>query len=233
VVKFITMTRLFNLTALAAVFVLAFLVVVPCGGAEPGRWQRMSAEEFWKLPAVNKRIDFSGFDQELMAGAIFHATNRVRLQLALRPFRHLIKLDAAADIQAGAGVLMGELSHHSLLPFGATPSDRIQSVGLHPKILAENLALTTALDNDPKVTTMGVRKPAPNPQFYDLATGRDLRPPTYAQFAATVVQQWMDSPGHRANIVNPQLDSLGCSARWRLSSNGVEVIYSVQVFCTL
>jgi uncharacterized protein YkwD len=158
----------------------------------------------------------------------------VRLQLALRSFRHLAKLDAAADLQASISVLMGgELSHHNPLPSAETPIERVQSTGLRPKITAENLALTTALDSDPKVTTMGVRKPAPNPQFYDLATGRDLHPPTYAQFATMVVQQWMDSPGHRANIVNAQLDLLGSSARWRPSSNGAEVIYSVQVFCAL
>jgi uncharacterized protein YkwD len=48
-----------------------------------------------------------------------------------------------------------------------------------------------------------------------------------------MVNDWMNSPAHRANIVNPELTSLGCAARTTLSWKGrQEQIYVVQVFFT-
>jgi uncharacterized protein YkwD len=60
-----------------------------------------------------------------------------------------------------------------------------------------------------------------------------VAPHTYASFAARVVDDWMNSPPHRANLVNPELTSLGCAARTCLSWRGrQEQIYAVQVFFT-
>jgi uncharacterized protein YkwD len=54
-----------------------------------------------------------------------------------------------------------------------------------------------------------------------------------AAFAAAVVQAWMNSPSHRANIVNPGFLSLGCGARvCRDLANRHEQIYATQVFFT-
>ena len=35
---------------------------------------------------------------------------------------------------------------------------------------------------------------------------------TYLSSAEALVKQWMNSPGHRANILNPRLTRLGCGA---------------------
>ena len=42
----------------------------------------------------------------------------------------------------------------------------------------------------------------------------------------------MESPGHRANIVNPSLAYLGCSVQPSVSLIGVDQLFCVQVFFT-
>ncbi|MSU45804.1 MAG: CAP domain-containing protein [Lacunisphaera sp.] len=208
-------------------FALSLLLLVP--GALPAQ---PSPGPNWQRPEVKARIDFTNYDRGLMAAAIFHETNRVRRQLQLRLILHLPKLDEAADLQASMGSFQLELSHRNPVPSLADVIDRVRSVGLKPLVAAENIALTATLDADPKTTSVVPRQEGGGPRFYDARTGRKLEAMSYAGFAAAVVRLWMESPGHRANVVNPELDFLGCSARWRKEYTGVDLLYSVQVFVT-
>ena len=195
-------------------------------------WQQMPAEKFRELPEVNAQIDFANYDRGLMAAAIFHETNRVRQQLHLRPFQHLPKLDEAADLQANISALLPNFSHENPMPDLRDASDRVRSVGLKGGQVGENIALTMALDGENKNASIGIRSEGVRRVFFDPQTGRELAPRTYAAFATEVVQQWMNSPHHRANIVCQNAEYLGCSARWRKDYSGVDLLYSVQVFFT-
>lgn len=215
--------------------VLKFLLLVASAllvQAAGPRWQQMPAEKFRELPEMEKRIDFADYDRALMAAAIFHESNRVRQQMGLRAFRHLPRLDEAADSQASMGALLVEVSHHNPLPSLAWVKQRVQAVGLNPLVVAENIALTPTLDAEARKGGIGTRSEEGKRTFFDTQTGRELPQLTYAGFAAAVVQQWMDSPGHRANLVNPELHYLGCSARRRKDYSGLDLLYSVQVFFT-
>lgn len=213
-------------------FLLLFSTAAPLVLAAAPNWQQMPAEKFRELPGVKARIDFADYNLTLMAAAIFHESNRVRRQMGLRAFRHLSKLDAAADSQASMGALLVEVSHHNPLPSLAWVRERVQAVGLKPLIVAENIALTPTLDAGARKGGIGLRSEEDKRAFFDTQTGREFPQLTYAGFAAAVVRQWMDSPGHRANLVNPELHYLGCSARWRKDYSGLDQLYSVQVFFT-
>lgn len=209
-----------------------FATLAAAGWAAPER-QQLRSEEFARLPEVQAAIDFASFDQPLMVAAIFHETNRVRRQMGLVPFTHLSKLDEAADLKAAIGVMQGELSHQNPIPLTATPADRVRAVGLSYRQVAENLARLGILDLPAGLNQAGVRKRAGRDEYYQLDTKRTLEPRTYAGFATAVVQAWMDSPAHRANIVNPGFQSLGCGARTcRDLANRHEQIYATQVFFT-
>jgi uncharacterized protein YkwD len=83
------------------------------------------------------------------------------------------------------------------------------------------------------MTQLGVRSRHGVDAFYRLDTNRPVELQTYAGFATEVVASWMKSPGHRANIVDPRLLSLGCAARpCRSLVSRHEQIYAVQVFFT-
>ena len=210
-----------------------FAVLTVAGWAAPDWAQQLPPGEFARLPELQAVIDFANFDQPLMVAAIFHETNRVRRQMGLVPFMHLAKLDKAADLKAAIGVLQGELSHSNPIPLTATPADRVRAVGLSYRLVAENIARLGILDLPAGTTQVGVRKHEGRDEYYLLETMRAVGPRTYAGFAAAVVQAWMNSPSHRANIVNPGFLSLGCGARvCRDLANGHEQIYATQVFFT-
>lgn len=196
-------------------------------------WYQYTSGQFAVQPITQARIDPANFDEGLMAAAIFHETNRVRRQLGLPAFTHLAKLDEAADLKASVGVLESEVKHTNDLPFTATPADRVKWVGLEYERVAENIARISSYDLPRGMTQLGVRTRRGGEEFYRLDTGRSVELQTYAGFAAEVVDSWMKSPGHRANLVDPQLVSLGCAARpCRSFINRHEQIYAVQVFFT-
>jgi uncharacterized protein YkwD len=214
-------------------YALWFILMTGVVGAAVPAWHQLPPDDFAQRAEVNAAIDHDNFDAALMAAAIFHETNRVRRGLGLVPFVHLAKLDEAADLKAVMGVIQNELTHDNPLPATATPADRVNSVGLSYRRVAENLARLSLLNAPPGVAQVGVRRRNGREESYLLDSGRVLTPHTYATFAARVVSDWMNSPPHRANIVNPALTSLGCAARATLSWKGrQEQIYAVQVFFT-
>jgi uncharacterized protein YkwD len=209
-----------------------FLLLVIMGpGATVGR--ALSPEEFGRQPEVQARITIEDFNPALMSTAIFHETNRVRGQLGLPAFTHLPELDEAADLKAAVGVVQRELVHENPLPSTATPADRVRAVGLDFREVAENIARLGVFDLPGGSTQVAVRQRDGRTEFLHPGTNRLVANQSYAAFAAAVVRSWMNSPGHRANIVNPRLTSLGCAARTcRSPVAGHAQIYAVQVFFT-
>lgn len=190
---------------------------------------RLKPAEFAQLPEANAVIDLAHFDQALLAAAIFHETNNWRAKLGLRPFRHSPELDTAADVQVTYGSLMPAIGHTNFMPGQRTAMDRVQKVGLIPGTVAENVALTPLLDADDD-TVIGLMGEGDERRYVDVATGRELKPHTYATFAKRVLAQWMNSPHHRENIVARDLKFLGCSARSTRDIGGNVGLYAVQEF---
>ena len=121
------------------------------------------------------------------AAAILSETNRVRVQFRLRPLKSLPDLDLAADDQASYMALQLNADHGNAFFGEATPEDRVRRRGLLPKSVAENVA--------------------------SIAVAPTAKPRTTSEIAAALVEAWMNSPGHRANLLNPHFTHLGASAR--------------------
>lgn len=215
-----------------AITIFVLVLVLPPGGlaATSPRQAEQAAEASPRQPELQAPLEIGSYRPALMASAIFQETNRVRRRAGLRPFRPLAKLDEAADLQAGIGALLPGVDHHNPLPGLGDAADRVHAVGLEYTLLAENIALTMTLDVTNVDGGVTVEGRDASRHYVDAKTGRTLVPLTYAGFAAAVVKQWMDSPPHRANILNPQLRYLGCSAHWRHDYTDLDTLYSVQVF---
>ena len=181
--------------------------------------------------ALEARIEAATFDRELLAQAIFHETNRVRAQFGLKPFRYLPKLNEAANLEAAVGKVYQPPSHTNPFPMIGTPMERVKFVDLDPGLVAENIALLSIYDVAPSVGA-GVAVREGTKHFVNADTHEELRPATYGGFARSVVDAWMNSPGHRVNIVHPGLTHMGCSVQPTLSLLGVDQLFCVQVFYT-
>lgn len=186
-------------------------------------------DDFERQPALDERIEVARFDRKLMAQAIFHETNQVRRKLGLPAFRRLPKLDEAADLEAAVGKVYRPPSHTNPFPMIGTPFQRVQYVGLKIEEVAENIALLSIYETDAGV---GMVLREGKRQFLNPGTLAELPRATYRWFAREVVRNWMESPGHRANIVNPALAYLGCSVQPSVSLIGVDQLFCVQVFFT-
>ena len=211
--------------------VLTFLLVI-LGGCSS---TRPTTSEPWEVaaqrPELNAPIDVNDFHADLIARAIYEETNVIRRDLHLRPFGQLHRLDEAADIQASTNALGATAAHSNIVTAWASPSDRVRSVGLTPRLVSENVALIAIFDVDPS-HGYNERTTDTGRVVVDGITGTPLLPHTYVSFARAIVRAWMNSPGHRANIVNPEYHYLGCSARPTRSVTGFQMMSGAQVFFT-
>jgi uncharacterized protein YkwD len=181
--------------------------------------------------ATNARLSPEGWDVNLLSSAIFQETNRVRRELGLKPLEPHEALNRAADLQATANALNQTAVHSNIVREWATPADRVRELGLNPAIVSENAALLPLIDIDPD-RGYSERDDGGDTVVVDQATGIVASPHTYASFAQRLVHAWMNSPGHRANIVNARFRYLGCSARPTKSVGGLDLITGIQVFFT-
>jgi uncharacterized protein YkwD len=149
------------------------------------------------------------FDAVLLSRAIFDVSNRVRVEHGLKALAHLDALDAAAEEQATYLALSHTVGHLNPFPHEHDIGERITHVGLAASHAAENAIM------------MPARRPAE-------AGARDY---TYAEFAAFLLEGWMNSPAHRANMLDPRVTFLGCATRLSHSIVRAEpTVYATQVF---
>lgn len=130
-------------------------------------------------------------DRALLATAVFEATNAARRENGAPPLRRSVQLDAAADEQAAYMALMLRAEHANPAAGRRTAAERVRGTGLSIDRVGENVLMVPA------------RRPAGS-------TGGDY---SYAELAAFLVQCWMDSPPHRANLLDTGFTEVGCAAR--------------------
>ena len=160
------------------------------------------------LPETGRTVAVENFDHRLLAREIFRETNRVRTSQGRSPFKPEPRLAAAADGQAALQAIRIHNSHESPLASQADPLARVRLTGLPPGTVGENAMSLNARNRE---------------------TGENY---SYRDLAVVIVQAWMDSPGHRANLLDPKLHFLGCGARIAYLLPGQAMVYAIQDFYT-
>jgi len=177
---------------------------------------------------LTRAVEGAELDPDLLAAAVFHASNQQRLQArALRLWDDPRAREAAAR-QAALIASLGQVQHTNPLPGEASPHSRLQASGLTALRVAENLALTPILAV-PEDGSYSVDDTAGRRILVDPRSGKALPYRTYGEVAAAIVQQWMESPRHRANLLSRQVSGMGCAVRFARLATGMEVVYAVQI----
>ncbi len=190
------------------------------------------ADAFARRPDARQPIEPQAFDRRLLAAAVFHETNLRRAQNRMRPLQHDERLDRAAAMQADIMASRNELAHMTPdEPNRRTPAERVRAAGLTPAYVAENVA-----------THFGIRYRPGTPAYPSNRGGRrvfsaapggpPIPPHTYVTFARSLVDQWMDSPGHRANILADRAARMGAGCTPRPDPQGMDTWYCAQVFAS-
>jgi uncharacterized protein YkwD len=176
--------------------------------SKPVDYYAMTPAEFFKLPAVNQQIKKDFCDITLLEAAVFQDTNIERTKNKLPIFKHSWAMNLMARRHSTEMADLQFFDHVSPTPANATLNDRLKNVGLANVTAGENLAVLPAkeigsghyITHDP---------PGGNEVWYDEVTGKRVDYYTYKDLAQAVVDQWMKSPEHHANIVKKEYVFLG------------------------
>lgn len=192
---------------------------------------RQPPEGFAARSELDCVLDATALDVPLLSAAIFHETNRVRRELGLAALKSLAALNDAAEIEARVGGALMPPEHEN--PFASihSPVARLNHVGLRPEKAAENIASLLAYDIEGGAE-VGVAKTGGRSLFLNLRTNEPLRLTTYRRFARLIVQAWLNSTTHRANLLGADYRYLGCSVRAGRTIFGAPTVFGVQEFFT-
>jgi uncharacterized protein YkwD len=154
-------------------------------------------------------ISADHFDGDLLAADIIAETNRARRAHGAGALTQNQSLDSAADEQVSSMALAGEAGHDNPFPGEHDVAERVATQGIEGGHVGENVIMMQLL----------------------RAPDGALLPCTYAEFAGRLVDAWMNSPGHRANMLNPGFTHIGCAARLAHGAIAANLrVYSCQVF---
>jgi len=156
-------------------------------------------------------IDFDNIDEVLLNAAVFFRTNEMRLEYYLPVLNYCRNLEESAMLHANDMVTENFFSHENFLdPTKESPSDRGRMTGVLNAYFAENIAICFGLQYEAErgIYTIDQEKDLFSYDPY----GEVIHHHTYLSYAEALVLQWMNSPGHRDNILNKNALQLGCGS---------------------
>ena len=217
----------------SAASIFFVLLTHPLRAAAPAN-DALCSQHNWKtfaaLPQASAPIVFERVDLNLLSAAIFHETNRRRANHKLPPLAFDTGAKRAANLQAQIMAKTGDVSHENPgNPEYETLKKRVAAAGLHPRFAAENLAYTFAVQYR-SGERVYVREKNGEEIFSYKPDGPPLAAHTYTSFAKSVVDQWMNAPGHRQNLLHREPTFLGVGCRPATGESGLPMIYCCQVF---
>ena len=181
-------------------------------------------------PAFRQPIKGAGIDRPLLDRAILHHTNRARCDAGLRPLVADTSLRRTATGHSADMVRVGFFGHTSPVPGRTNMPDRLRQGGVRFRSAAENLATAKRLeigDGQP-VYPLGTDRCA----YSVTPRGKRIAVRSYDSLARNLVTRWIESPGHRKNLMNPTYTRHGASAVLDPSGRICDTISATQLFAS-
>lgn len=153
--------------------------------------QYWKAEDYSKWNQKNFRtcalfhapIQDSPTDYALLDAAIFYLTNEERIKNGMEPLTYYPLLEVSAYGHSKAMAEQEFFSHENPnSSLRATPEKRATLAGISNPYIAENIAMYLFVNDGS----------------------------SYLEYAKEFVELWMESPGHRSNILSGSAISMGC-----------------------
>jgi uncharacterized protein YkwD len=182
------------------------------------------------FPNLDEKINFSDIDSDRLHSAILLETNRARAREGLPPLSSNPLLILAAKHHAQDMVDHDFFSHESPVEGRKDLLDRCRTAGREWGGFGENIAISfgIALESGEPFLPPS----AENSYFARAGTLAPIVPRSYTELARAVVRDWMNSPGHRANILKGSWTHLGSAAALYLDRSSFDMpkFKIVQVF---
>ena len=191
--------------------------------------QKKNVPSYYKL--TSEPVEFAcgiepdSINFELLEYAIFLQTNLQRQRLGLWPLKFEPRAQQAARSHSEEMVTLDYFSHTSPAPKNQTLKMRMSRVGLRQGTAGENIAIHPVFKKQEILVEKGLLQ-SDLPRDFWRNQGVHF---SYDEFAKTLVELWMNSPGHRYNILSRHFRFLGVGcALGKL--NGSRVFYVTQDF---
>ena len=176
---------------------------------------------------LKNRIDLSDFDLHFLNAAVFHLTNIERSNEDLPLFVFYDNLYKSATLHSESMIEYDYFDHvNRIQKKWRTPKDRILYFDESYRSLAENILENNLLEHEGDVLKYRTVKNSDGTLRYLDLNGQEIKYGTYLFIAKRLVLQWMNSPPHRANILDVNMSLLGCSCAID------ETIVPVMIRCT-
>jgi len=166
---------------------------------------------FSNMVNLQNKITRLFVDVDLLNAAVFWFTNVERKKYNLKQFQFHRKLRETAILHSEQMKTHKFFSHENV--FDAryhTLTDRINLVKDSSfqgfMCWGENISDYPIIKANESFT---IDNRNGKQQFFSMS-GTEIFPYSYCEFAKIVVDGWMNSPGHRKNILNPDFEYLGC-----------------------
>ncbi len=196
-------------------------------------YRNYNFQSFEKLPAANQRIDMDNVDYPLLHAAIFYESNRQRQQHDVSRFSHSPALERAAKGHSDDMTAYDFFNHQSPVEGRETMARRLELAGASGGASAENIAISFGIEYEAK---QPVATPEQNGGYFSYQIrGEPIENHTYLGLAKVVVKQWMESEGHRRNLLNPDYASMGAGTSHYNDENfhGIDKFKSTQNFSSI
>lgn len=191
---------------LLSAVIFSFKTTIPTS-SDDDYYTRLNLKNFRKDNKFNESINFNEIDYSRINAAIFFVTNEQRSKKKMKFLQYSPKLEEIASIHSKDMYVNNFFSHENKFNKNKlTPNDRAKLVGISNPFIAENIAEAFGLQYKPE-TNVYIKESG----VFTYKSGGDPIPPhTYLSFADAVVGSWMNSPGHKKNILAENALQLGC-----------------------
>ena len=154
-------------------------------------------------------IDFDMIDYARLNAAIFFVTNEERVKNDLPPLEYHPLLEKTATNHSKRMVKFNFFDHvDPYNEFLETPPKRGKVAGIENPYLTENIATPFGIKYTEGITIYALDKN--NTRFSYTRNGKPIKNHTYLSLAEYVVYKWMNSEGHRKNVLSKEALQLGC-----------------------
>lgn len=178
-------------------------------------YYKYNLNNFFSIESLKSNIEKEDINIDLLNAAIFYYTNneRNKNKIPLCEFHPVLR--DSSIIHSAQMKLHDFFSHENHYnPTYKTPLDRVNSIktgkNLKFSSIAENISDSPILKTEGKKFI--VKSILDTKRYYSIDGLKEIHPFTYKEFASEIVKGWMNSHGHRLNILNPQFKYLGCGA---------------------
>ncbi|MBO0952851.1 CAP domain-containing protein [Fibrella forsythiae] len=167
---------------------------------------------FFNQSIGQQTIDLSKPDALLLEVALFQATNEARRKAGLPLFQYDRALSQAARSHAQSMIQYDFYGHENpVYLWDRTLLSRVRRQTTRFGRMAENIGEYQTI-NTPKWFSVRFSSRHQRYEYFSEETSEVYSPYGYASYARYAVEQWLKSPHHRANLLNPLYTHLGCAA---------------------